>query len=113
MWQVEQTIDGRLRDAGFDRSLANTKRAGGAAEIICAAYAEARADGWDDNERATRLEVIHNPYAVHTLSLDCFGGPWDSQWPPIRSGPAAVHALVAEGVLGYQRPGREPLLYET
>ncbi|HET9127041.1 MAG TPA: hypothetical protein VFN73_03100 [Propionibacteriaceae bacterium] len=113
MWQVEQTIDGRLRDAGFDRSLASTKRAGEAAEIICAVYAEARADGWDDNERATRLEVIHNPYAVHTLNLDCVGGPWDSQWAAIRSGPAAVHALVAEGVLGYQRPGREPLLYET
>jgi hypothetical protein len=113
VWQIERTLDLRLRQAGLDRSLASSKRWTEAWEIICAVYAEAADDGWDANERATRLEVIHNPYAGHPLSRDHFGGPWDRQWAAIDSGPAAVQALVAEGVLGYQRPGREALLCES
>jgi hypothetical protein len=113
VWQVERTLDARLREAGLDRSLSSTKRWAEAWEIICAVHAEAAADGWDPRETVTRLEVIHNPYACRAISLDHFGGPWDRQWAAIDSGPAAVHAAVSEGVLGYQRPGREPLLSES
>jgi hypothetical protein len=64
VWQIERTLDLRLRQAGLDRSLASSKRWAEAWEVICAVYAEAADDGWDANERATRLEVIHNPYAA-------------------------------------------------
>jgi hypothetical protein len=110
-WQVERTIDRRLREMGLTRAHRPSEaQLAQAWETIAGAYAEAeRSASIIRGARAVRLEVIHNPFAARPIGLDLLCGPYDRQWARFDGARGPAHMLVCEGYLAYQ-VGGNPLL---
>lgn len=79
-----------LRDRAFD--------------IITSTASELQTAGLlDDNARAVRLIVLHNPFAHHPVPPEVFTGPHDVQWSIIDTD---SYGEAATGKKAYEIPGR-------